>query len=113
MKKKNIIIGLASVIALASLVFIMILVFSNNETKLEKNLSTWASEYYDKEIKEQASGYVNYLGYYVVTVNDLKGYGKDISMFEKKSCDTTDTYAKLTFKEDKSYDVEVHLNCEK
>ncbi len=113
MKKKNIIIGVASVIALAALIFIMILVFGNNEAKLEKKLSSLASEYYDKEIKEQASGYVNYLGYYVVTINDLKSYGEDISMYEKKSCDMTDTYAKLTFKEDESYDVEVHLNCEK
>lgn len=109
--KKTIIIGLASLLVLAGLIITIVLF--NNNNKLENRLTKLATDYFENNIKEIGSDKAYYMGYYMVVLNDLKSADKDISMFEKKSCDMTDTYAKLTFKEDKSYDVEVHLNCEK
>ncbi len=82
-------------------------------TKLERNFTKLAKEYYEGEPKEYASDIIDHLGYFMVSLNDLKGMNVDISDFEAKSCDLTDTYGKFTFKEDDSYEIEVHLACEK
>ncbi len=112
MKKKKIIIGAASVIALVVLIIIIGYVVHLNNTKLERTFTKLATEYYEGEPKKYSSDIISRLGYFMVSLNDLKNFNKDVSLFEEHSCDLTDTYAKLTFKEDNSYDVEVHLACE-
>lgn len=112
MKKKNIIIGIASASVLAILVIIVCVVIHFNSNTLEKSFSKLATEYYEGEPKTYASDIISQLGYFMVSLNDLKSMNMDISKFEEHSCDLTDTYAKLTFKDDDSYDVEVHLACQ-
>lgn len=110
MKKKNLIIGLVSILVLAGLIITFVLLNSN---KLEKKLTNLATEYYEGEAKTYGSDVISQLGYYMVKLSDLKNNDKDISLFEEHNCDLTETYAKLTFKDDKTYDVEVHLACDK
>lgn len=108
--KKAMIIGLAGALVLASLIITMIVL---NNNKLENRLTKLATDYFETEVKELNSDKAYYMGYYMVVLDDLKNANRDISKFEEHSCNLTDTYAKLTFKEDKSYDIEVHLACEK
>lgn len=112
MKKKNIIIGLVSLVVLAGLITTICVIVHLNNTKLDRKLSKLATEYYEGEPKEYASDIISHLGYFMVSLNDLKGMDMDISLFEKYSCDLTDTYAKFTFEKDKSYKIETHLACQ-
>lgn len=111
--KKNIIIGVASTVVLVALITIIAFGFNSKENRMEKKLTQLATEFYEGEPKTYASDIITQLGYFMVNLSDMKNMDMDISLFERNSCDMADTYAKLTFKEDKSYDVEVHLNCEK
>lgn len=113
MKKKNIVIGLISALLLIGLITAIGVMIHLNNTKLERNFSKLATEYYEGEPKQYASDIISRLGYFMVSLNDLKGMNMDISQFEEHSCDLTDTYGKFTFKNDDSYDIEVHLACEK
>ncbi len=111
--KKKIIIGLVSIVILASLIFIIVFIVNKkNDNNLEKKLSDMVVEYYEQEFVKIQPNFLKQWGEYTVDLDNLKGFNRDVSVFEEHNCDMTDTYVKLTYKDDSSYDIDVHLACE-
>ncbi len=116
-KQTKIIIGLASIVLLASLILLIIFIFKKGEEKktnpLETKFSDVAVKYYKKEIEPYvAKNYSNHLGYYIVNLNDLKQAKEDVSLFIEKNCDVNDTYVKFVYTEGTDYKTETHLACD-
>lgn len=117
-KQTKIIIGLASVILLASLILIIVLQSSRKKeedkfSEFEKKLSDIAVEYYEDEIEPyMAKTLSDKVGYYIVSLGDLKRAGKDVVDFENKSCDLEATSVKFNYTDGTNYELEVYLECE-
>ncbi len=114
-KNKKIIIGLASIILLASLIFIIIVcVNKHNTSKLEDQLKTVAVNYYEEDYKFYYPDFLKTYKEFKITMDQLKRLQRDVSALEEKNCDEKETY--VTFKyveDDNSYTTDVHLSCEK
>ena len=116
MKKISTIFGVVSIVVLIAIVLIVMFLTSDKakERKLEKELTSLATEFYEDEIKGTfAEDYTSSLGYYIVSLDDMKNKEKDVSKFLDYSCDLNETYAKLVFKSDDSFEVETKLSCQK
>ena len=85
---------------------------SYNYAKLEEELTTKSSAYYEEYIK----GFVLGISHHKITLDALKTSGVDIENFDKRECDL-ESYSliKLTVDEDgvpaDKYEVENHLTC--
>lgn len=111
-KKTKIVIGLASIVLLASLILIIVLI-NRNSSGLEKQLKDLAIEYYENDYKKFNPNILKQWKELRIDLDALKGYEKDISIFEEHGCDIEETYATLIYKDDNAYDTKVHLACEK
>lgn len=117
MKKTTaIIIGIASVVLIASLVLILIVFLpklenDEKENLLKEKLTEMVSDYYENEFKVLMPSYLEQTGSLTVTLDSLQGMNKDISLFEEHSCDYTKTFAEVK-KDGDSYVIEAHLDCE-
>ncbi len=111
-KNTKIIIGLASIVLLASLILIIVLVNRDKEPSLEKQFSDMVVDYYENDYKKFNPNTLKQLKELRIDLDAIKGYEKDVSVFEEHNCNMADTYATLTYKDDTSYDIDVHLACE-
>jgi len=111
-KNKKLIIGLASIILLASLILIIVLVVKNQKPSLEKQLKDLAVEYYENDYKELYPNFLKQWKEFKIDLDGLKGVKKDVSVFEEHKCDMTETYVLFTYEDDDTYKTEVHLSCE-
>lgn len=115
-KSTKITIVLAGIILLASLILILVvflpkLQHEEKEASLSEEFKTMVIEYYEQEFKTLMPNYLEQTGSLTVTLDSLQGMNKDISSFEKYSCDYNNTYAEIK-KDGDSYSVDVHLDCE-
>ena len=115
-RNKNIII-LTSITLMILIIFIPIIIFGSKISKdtLEKEMETMVSEFYDNNIKGKVIG----MNRQIVTVEDLKNQGFDISLFEKAKC-KLESFSYVILEDPKEediskikYTVEHHLDCKK
>lgn len=121
MKKttKIVTIGLVGIVMLASLILIFVhflprLQKDEREGNLKEALEAMVIDYYENDLKKLMPDYLDSMGYLKVTLDSLQGMNKDISEFEKSSCDYDNTYVEID-KDDnnkKGYTVNVVLKCE-
>lgn len=110
---KKIVIILAGILVLAGIILLVFFHLKGNTNKLENDFKSMAVKFYEAKIEPHVGKTLTQVGYYIVTLDELKNNQYDISEFEKKSCDMGSSYVTFTYNEEDSYDLEVTLNCEK
>lgn len=118
MKKSTIvIIGLASIVLLASLILIFTQFLpkiekDEEEIKLKETLESMVKDYYDNEFKKVMPNFLESNGTLTVTLDYLQEVKKDISLFEEHKCDYNDTFVDIKYDEKDEYRLETTLKCE-
>lgn len=119
MKKstKIITIGLVSTVLLASLILIITVLLpkikkEENEIEVRDTLEKMTIDHYENHFLNVMPEYLETHSSLTITLDYLQSVKKDISLFEKYSCDYDNTYAKIIADgEDGEYKVEVTLDC--
>ncbi|MBO5096073.1 MAG: hypothetical protein J6B98_04285 [Bacilli bacterium] len=82
-----------------------------NYRKIEKELISITTKYYDNEFVKLMPNELKRNNILKIELTDLEQLGKDVTFFKEKKCDLKNTYVILTYNKKTNYDIESHLTC--